>query len=57
MTGLGKCSQAEYAQPLGICNGYGAYRINIPKGVGGKPIGWVIVCEPCESRFGDKDEQ
>ena len=57
MTDLGKCSQANYAQPMGImvCNGVGAYRMNIPKGIGGKPSGWVIVCEPCESRFGDKN--
>ena len=53
MATIGECSQVEYAQPMGICNGNGAYRMNIPKRLGGKPSGWVIVCEPCESRFGD----
>lgn len=53
MTNLGKCSQAEYAQPMGICTGNGAYKMNVPKGIGGKPSGWVTVCEPCEDRFGN----
>ena len=52
MTNLGNCSQAKYAQPMGICTGNGAYRMNIPKGIG-KPSGWVVVCAPCENRFGD----
>ena len=27
--------------------------MNVPKGIGGKPSGWVIGCEPCEDRFGN----
>ena len=53
MAEIGHCSQTEYAQSTGSCNGNGAYRMNIPKDVGGKPHGWVIVCEPCENRFGN----